>query len=105
MDEREVEWADLMRAANSGDNAAYERVLRLLTPALRTFAGRAVARVRSPVDAEAIVQETLIAIHLKRHTWIEKRANRPVDSRNRTPQNDRRLTPPRPPRSHSHRRP
>jgi RNA polymerase sigma-70 factor (ECF subfamily) len=71
VNEREVEWADLMRAANSGDNAAYERVLRLLAPALRTFAGRAVARTRTQVDAEDIVQETLIAIHLKRHTWIE----------------------------------
>jgi RNA polymerase sigma-70 factor (ECF subfamily) len=71
VNEREVEWADLMRAANSGDNAAYERVLRLLASALRTFALRAVARARTPVDAEDIVQETLIAIHLKRHTWIE----------------------------------
>lgn len=71
VDKREVEWADLMRAASSGDNTAYERLLRLLTPALRTFAGRAVARTRTQVDAEDIVQETLIAIHLKRHTWIE----------------------------------
>lgn len=68
--QREVEWAALMRAANSGDAAAYERLLRDLTPALRAMARRVVDRAGATVDAEDIVQETLIAIHLKRHTWI-----------------------------------
>ena len=68
--QREGEWAALMRAANSGDGAAYERLLRELTPALRGMARRAIARSGSPLDAEDIVQETLIAIHLKRQTWI-----------------------------------
>lgn len=67
----EVEWAGLMRAANSGDAEAYERLLRALLPALRALARAAVARGGSGIDAEDIVQETLIAIHLKRHTWIE----------------------------------
>jgi RNA polymerase sigma-70 factor, ECF subfamily len=67
---REVEWAELMRAANSGDAAAYERLLRELTPALRAMARGTVARAGAAVDAEDIVQETLIAVHLKRHTWI-----------------------------------
>ena len=68
--QREGEWAALMRAANSGDGAAYERLLRELTPALRGMARRAIAGSGSPLDAEDIVQETLIAIHLKRQTWI-----------------------------------
>jgi RNA polymerase sigma-70 factor, ECF subfamily len=65
-----VEWAELMRAANSGDSAAYERLLRELTPALRAMARRVIGRAGATVDPEDIVQETLIAIHLKRHTWV-----------------------------------
>jgi RNA polymerase sigma-70 factor (ECF subfamily) len=67
---REEEWATLLRAANSGDGAAYERLLRELTPALRAIARGATMRSGAAIDAEDIVQETLIAIHLKRHTWL-----------------------------------
>jgi RNA polymerase sigma-70 factor, ECF subfamily len=67
----EAEWAALMRASNAGDTAAYERFLRAILPALRSFARGAVARTGSNVEAEDVVQDTLIAIHLKRHTWIE----------------------------------
>ena len=67
----EVEWAARMHAANSGDAAAYARLLRALLPVLRSLARKAVARGAMEVEAEDIVQETLIAIHLKRHTWIE----------------------------------
>ncbi len=67
----EAEWAALLRASNAGDAAAYERFLRIILPALRSFARGAVARTGSNVEAEDVVQETLIAIHLKRHTWIE----------------------------------
>jgi RNA polymerase sigma-70 factor (ECF subfamily) len=66
-----MELALLMRAANSGDGAAYEGFLKALLPVLRGFARRAVARVGANIDAEDIVQETLIAIHLKRQTWID----------------------------------
>jgi RNA polymerase sigma-70 factor (ECF subfamily) len=68
--DREVEWADLMRAANAGDGGAYARLLRELAPVLRATARRGLARAGMAVaDAEDVVQETLIAIHLKRHTW------------------------------------
>ncbi len=67
---REVEWAELMRAANSGDAAAYERLLQDLVPAVRAMVRRFAARTGATIDVEDIVQETLIAIHLKRHTWI-----------------------------------
>jgi RNA polymerase sigma-70 factor (ECF subfamily) len=60
-----------MRAANAGDEAAYSQFLRALVPALRTIARGAVARTGMKVDAEDIVQETLLAIHLKRQTWID----------------------------------
>lgn len=62
------EWADLLRAANAGDGRAYEVFLRGITPPLR---GIVLARGRSlgPEACEDIVQETLLAIHLKRATW------------------------------------
>lgn len=65
-----MEWAALMRAANSGDSGAYERLFRELTPVLRALARRTVMRTGVAIDAEDIVQETLIAIHLKRQTWL-----------------------------------
>ena len=43
IDDREKEWAVLMRAGNAGDAAAYRRLLVQLTPALRAFAGRGLA--------------------------------------------------------------
>jgi RNA polymerase sigma-70 factor (ECF subfamily) len=68
--EREVEWAGLMRQAVAGDAAAYRRLLEALAPVLRAAARRGFARAgKSEADAEDVVQETLLAIHLKRHTW------------------------------------
>lgn len=60
----------LMRAAIGGDAAAYKRLLGSLAPALRGVARRDCAQLGLPVgDAEDVVQETLLAIHLKRDTW------------------------------------
>jgi RNA polymerase sigma-70 factor (ECF subfamily) len=68
--EREAEWAGLMRQAIAGDAAAYRRLLVALAPVLRAAARRGYARAgKSDADAEDVVQETLLAIHLKRHTW------------------------------------
>lgn len=59
-----------MRAALAGDAAAYQRLLTALVPFLRKVCLRACARAGlSASDAEDAVQETLLAIHLKRHTW------------------------------------
>src|SRR6478752_6106301 len=59
-----------MRRAISGDSAAYHRLLKALTPVLRAAARRGLARAGQPVDqSEDIVQEILLAVHLKRHTW------------------------------------
>ncbi|WP_026600164.1 MULTISPECIES: sigma-70 family RNA polymerase sigma factor [unclassified Methylosinus] len=66
----EEEWAVLMRAAIAGDSGAYQRLLLSLTPTLRGVARRDCARLGLDVgEAEDIVQETLLAIHLKRDTW------------------------------------
>lgn len=63
-------WGDLMRAALAGDGAAYRRLLEALTPRLRAVAARNLARAGiGASDMEDVVQETLLAIHLKRHTW------------------------------------
>jgi RNA polymerase sigma-70 factor (ECF subfamily) len=59
-----------MRAGLNGDAAAYRRALTLLAPLLRRGVRSALARCgRSGDAAEDIVQETLLAIHLKRGTW------------------------------------
>jgi len=66
----EDEWTGLMRSAMVGDNAAYHRLLKAVTPVLRAGARRGLARAGQPVDqAEDIVQDILLAVHLKRHTW------------------------------------
>ncbi len=70
MSERDIEWGDLMRAANRGDSVAYNRLLTSLAPAIRSVARRGLGRAGlAPEEAEDVVQETLLAIHLKRHTW------------------------------------
>jgi RNA polymerase sigma factor (sigma-70 family) len=66
----EAEWGELMRAAIAGDGAAYRRLLASLTPALRAVVRRNCGRIGlDPGEAEDVVQETLLAIHLKRDTW------------------------------------
>jgi RNA polymerase sigma-70 factor (ECF subfamily) len=63
-----------MRAAIDGDSSAYRRLLASLTPALRTVARRNCARIGlDGCEAEDVVQEVLLAIHLKRHTWASDR--------------------------------
>ncbi|MDZ4841692.1 MAG: sigma-70 family RNA polymerase sigma factor [Hyphomicrobium aestuarii] len=70
MSERDVEWAAQMRASLSGDVAAYRAVLASLTIFLRGEVRRGFARYgNGGADAEDVVQETLLAIHLKRETW------------------------------------
>lgn len=76
--DREREWAADMRAALSGDAQAYRRFLHSVTPHLRAMARRNCARYGAPAcDAEDVVQEALLAIHLKRRTWDPERAITP----------------------------
>ncbi len=69
---REMEWAEWMRRGLGGDEASYRRLLEALAPALRAIVRSAASRFRLPAaDIEDIVQETLLAVHLKRQTWKE----------------------------------
>ena len=71
---READWAAWMSAAIAGDEQAYRRFLEAVTPYLRGLARRRCEQFgAAPGDPEDIVQETLLAIHLKRSTWDSSR--------------------------------
>src|ERR1044072_7370840 len=58
----------LMEQSLEGDSVAYQRLLALLSPTLvRSVRARAQA---VGLDAEDVVQEVLLALHLKRNTWV-----------------------------------
>ncbi len=66
----EAQWAGWMRAASAGDNAAYRRLLEALASFLRKVVRQGFMRAGLATgDVEDVVQETLLAIHLKRQTW------------------------------------
>lgn len=62
------DWSVLMRAALDGDGRAYARLLQEVTPVLRGVV-RAKGRSLTREHQEDLVQEVLLAIHRKRHTW------------------------------------
>lgn len=67
---REEEWAAWLRLAIRGDAQAYNRFLLAVTPHLRSMARRRCDQFGAPAsEAEDVVQEGLLAIHLKRGTW------------------------------------
>lgn len=65
-----------MRAANRGDAAAYRQLLQAIVPLLRGVV-RARGAALGPETREDVVQEVLLAIHLKRQTWREDAPLRP----------------------------
>lgn len=66
--ERELQ--ALMVAGLEGDAAAHKALLSKLSSHLRAyFKGRLARMGRSAVEAEDLVQEALIAIHTRRHTY------------------------------------
>jgi RNA polymerase sigma factor (sigma-70 family) len=66
--ERDKRWGELMDQSLEGNTAAYQQLLVLLTVAVRN-AVRSRARFAG-LEAEDVVQEVLLALHLKRSTWI-----------------------------------
>ncbi len=59
-----------MRLALAGDEASYRSLLLQLAVWLRSAVRWRVHRYGlSPTDVEDVVQETLLAVHLKRQTW------------------------------------
>ncbi|CAN7642750.1 sigma-70 family RNA polymerase sigma factor [Mesorhizobium sp. LjNodule214] len=63
----EAELSRLLKAAIAGDERAYADFLHRTAAFVRGFARRKI--VQGGVDPEDVVQETLLAIHVKRHTW------------------------------------
>jgi RNA polymerase sigma-70 factor (ECF subfamily) len=63
---RDTDWAILMAHAQDGDRSAYQRLLREITPYLRSLAAR---RHRDPSDIEDAVQDILLTVHAVRHTF------------------------------------
>jgi RNA polymerase sigma factor (sigma-70 family) len=71
---RENDWAVWMRAGMAGDAGAYRQLLVSVTPHVRTVARSRCRRLGVPeAEAEDVVQEVLLAIHLKRGTWDQAR--------------------------------
>ncbi len=66
--ENERELGELMRAAQNGDAVAYERLLRLLAPALRRMV-RGRRHFLQPADIEDIVQDILLSLHSVRASY------------------------------------
>lgn len=63
---REAGWSALMAAAQDGDAAAYQRLLREITPRIRALCR---ARLRDPTEVEDAVQDALLTLHSLRHTY------------------------------------
>ena len=61
-------WGQLLAAANGGDARAYARFLHSVTPVLRGIV-RARGGGLGEATCEDVLQEVLLAVHLKRHTW------------------------------------
>lgn len=62
----------LMRLARQGDDEAYRRLLARVSVWLRIVVRRGLtAAGRGTTDSEDVVQEALLAMHLKRETWDE----------------------------------
>jgi RNA polymerase sigma-70 factor (ECF subfamily) len=66
----ELELRGLMRAGLDGDAGAYRTLLDRLSRHLRAYYRGKLTRIgRSQTEAEDLVQDTLMAIHTRRHTY------------------------------------
>lgn len=70
--DRDRDFATLMRSAHAGDNAAYNRLLREITPLLRNAVRRA-RRFLNHDDVEDLVQDILLSLHAVRATYDPQR--------------------------------
>ncbi len=62
----DIDWTILMARAQTGDGAAYLRLLQEVTPYLRGLARR---QHRDADDIEDAVQDVLLTVHAIRHTY------------------------------------
>lgn len=63
---KDADWSRWMAAAQDGDRAAYERLLKDCLPFLRAIAGR---YHRAADRREDVVQDVLLTLHRVRHTY------------------------------------
>jgi RNA polymerase sigma factor (sigma-70 family) len=59
-------WSRWMAAAQDGDRAAYERLLRDIVPFIRAIVG---PQHRAPDRVDDVVQDVLLTVHRVRHTY------------------------------------
>jgi RNA polymerase sigma-70 factor, ECF subfamily len=70
MNNRERQWASDMQAAQRGCREAYARLLADISATFRQFAAADLRRYGLQAsDHEDVLQEILLAVHLKRDTW------------------------------------
>ncbi len=68
------DFSALMRLARQGDDEAYRRLLGEVAIWLRAVVRRGLASAgRGQAESEDVMQETLLAVHLKRETWDPSR--------------------------------
>lgn len=70
------DWVPLLTASNAGDAKAYALFLAAVTPVVRGIV-RSKGAPLGEGACEDILQEVLLAIHLKRHSWQEGSPVRP----------------------------
>jgi len=66
-EERDGRWGVMMAAAQTGDRAIYERLLREVVPFVRAAVHR--RQQGTPDRVEDVVQDVLLTIHRVRHTY------------------------------------
>jgi RNA polymerase sigma-70 factor, ECF subfamily len=70
MTTHEIELKALMLASQDGDAAAHRALLDRLSRRLRAYyKGKLAGIGRGAIEAEDLVQEAVLAIHIKRHTY------------------------------------
>jgi RNA polymerase sigma-70 factor (ECF subfamily) len=73
-----IDLSAMMRSARQGDDEAYRRLLGHVSAWLRSLVRRGLTSAgRGTADGEDIVQEALLAMHLKRDTWDETQSLEP----------------------------
>jgi RNA polymerase sigma-70 factor, ECF subfamily len=63
---KSARWSEMMAAAQNGDRAAYERLLREIVPFVRAIAAR---QHRTADRIDDVVQDVLLTVHRVRHTY------------------------------------
>src|SRR5258708_17535740 len=80
MTTHEIELKALMLASLDGHAASHRALLERLSRRLRAYFKGKLARIgRGAAEAEDLVQEAVLAIHLKRHTYDPKEPLTPCE--------------------------